>query len=129
MGSKAKVNLDALCIKTCAQYSPIIFKLHVLVVDGERGSPIGLRLRFKCQGKLWPSVYSTFWVLYRLVFVRSLSNLTCKLSMMSGGTLLILGHDVKFQGQLWPPERGCYALRCLVSTVVGKSHARDLIHL
>ena len=29
------------------------------------------------------------------VFDQSLSNFTCKLSMMRGGTLLILGHEVK----------------------------------
>ena len=34
------------------------------------------------------------------VFARSLSNFTCKLWMMRGGTLLILGHRVKGQGQL-----------------------------
>ena len=33
--------------------------------------------------------------------VQSLSNFTCKLWMMRGGTLLILGHGVKGQGQLW----------------------------
>ena len=35
------------------------------------------------------------------VIDQSLSNFTCKLSMMRGGTLLILGHGVKDQGQLW----------------------------
>ena len=35
------------------------------------------------------------------VFAQSLSNLTCELWMMRGGTLLILGHGVKGQGQLW----------------------------
>ena len=35
------------------------------------------------------------------VFVFSLLNFTCKLWMMRGGTLLILGHQVKGQGQLW----------------------------
>ena len=35
------------------------------------------------------------------VFVQSLSNFTCKLWIMRGGTLLILGHGVKGQGQLW----------------------------
>ena len=47
-------------------------------------------------------------------FAQSLSNFTCKLWMMRGGTLLILGHVVKGQGQLCPPARGCHALRCLV---------------
>ena len=48
------------------------------------------------------------------VFVQLLSNFTCKLCTMRGGTLLILGHGVKGQGQLCPPARGCHALRCLV---------------
>ena len=39
--------------------------------------------------------------------------------MTRGGTLLILGHGVKFQGQLWPPGRGCHALLCLVFFVFG----------
>ena len=35
------------------------------------------------------------------VLAKSLSNFTCKLWMMTGGTLLILGHGVKGQGQVW----------------------------
>ena len=35
------------------------------------------------------------------VFVKSLSNCTCRLWTMRGGTLLIWGHGVKGQGQLW----------------------------
>ena len=35
------------------------------------------------------------------VFAQSLTNFTCKLWMIRGGTLLILGHGVKGQGQLW----------------------------
>ena len=35
------------------------------------------------------------------VFAQSLSNFPCKLWMMRGGTLLIWGHRVKGQGQLW----------------------------
>ena len=35
------------------------------------------------------------------VFAQSLSNFTCKLWIMKKGTLLILGHGVKGQGQLW----------------------------
>ena len=35
------------------------------------------------------------------VITQSLSNFTCKLWMMRGGTLLILGQGVKGQGQLW----------------------------
>ena len=53
------------------------------------------------------------------VFARSLSDFTCKLKlfMIKGVTLLILGHGVKFQGQLWPPARGCHGLRCLVLNI------------
>ena len=36
-----------------------------------------------------------------IVFAQSLSNFTCIFAMMRGGTLLILGHGVKGQGQLW----------------------------
>ena len=35
------------------------------------------------------------------VLVQSLSNITCKLWMMRGRTLLIFGHGFKGQGQLW----------------------------
>ena len=35
------------------------------------------------------------------IFDQSLSNFTCTLFMMRGGTLFILGHRVKGQGQLW----------------------------
>ena len=35
------------------------------------------------------------------VFAQSLSNFTCTFAMMREGTLLILGHGVKGQGQLW----------------------------
>ena len=35
------------------------------------------------------------------VLVQSLSNYTCKLSMMRGETLLILGRGVNGQGQFW----------------------------
>ena len=35
------------------------------------------------------------------VFAQSLSNFTCSFTMMRGRTLLILGHGVKGQGQLW----------------------------
>ena len=34
-------------------------------------------------------------------FAQSLSNFICKLSMMREGTLLIWGHGIKGQGQLW----------------------------
>ena len=37
--------------------------------------------------------------------------------MMRGGSLLILGHEVKGQDQIWQPAMGCHALRCLVISV------------
>ena len=40
------------------------------------------------------------------VFAGSLSNFACKLFMMRRGTLLIFGHGVKGQDQLWPPCEG-----------------------
>ena len=52
----------------------------------------------------WDSVHPSrfaLWARYRLVFARPLSNFTCHLFMMRGGTLLILGHGVKGQGHLW----------------------------
>ena len=36
-----------------------------------------------------------------IVLAQPLSDFTCKLWMMRGGTLLILGHGVIGQGQLW----------------------------
>ena len=35
------------------------------------------------------------------VFYQSLSNFTCKLWVMRGGTISILGHGIKGQSQLW----------------------------
>ena len=49
----------------------------------------------KGQGQIWHFVYKTLWTRYRLVFAQWLSNFTCKLFMMRGGTLLILGHGSK----------------------------------
>ena len=41
------------------------------------------------------------------VFSRSLSNFTCKFFMMRQGILLIFGHSVKGQGQIWHFETPC----------------------
>ena len=56
----------------------------------------------------------TLWTWATTVFAQSLSNFTCKLWMMRGGTLFILGHRIKGQRQLCPPARGYHALHCLV---------------
>ena len=53
------------------------------------------------------------------VLAQSLSNFTCKLLMIRGRTLLILGHEVKGQGQLLPHTMGipCFALSFLAMTL------------
>ena len=61
---------------------------------------LGHRVKGQGQGQLWHSVCKTM-TLQTTVFVKSLSNFTCRLWMMRGGTLLIMGHGVKGQGQLW----------------------------
>ena len=71
------------------------------VVNDERRNPID----FGSQGQRSRStvalcVYDLVGTIATTVFAQSLSNFTCKLWMMRGGTLLILGHGVKGQGQL-----------------------------
>ena len=61
---------------------------------------------------------------YTTVSVQSLSNFLCRLWMMRGEPLLILGHGVKGQGQLCPLVRGCHALRCLVLFAMGNKRTR-----
>ena len=83
-------------------FCPITFKLHIKVVDDERRNPIdfgsqGQRSRSTLALCVWDRVNT----IQTTVFVQSLSNFTCKLLMMRGGTLLIWGHGVKGQGQLW----------------------------
>ena len=72
------------------------------VVDDERRNPIDLG----SQGQRWRStlalcVSDIVHTIQTTVFVQSFSNFSCKLWMMRGGTLLIFGHGVKGQGQLW----------------------------
>ena len=72
------------------------------VVDDERRNPIGFGLR----GQRSRSTFELYvkdlaGTIATTVFAQSLSNFTCKLWMMRGGTLLILGHRVKGKGQLW----------------------------
>ena len=74
--------------------------------------------RVKGQGQIWHFVFKTLWALYRLQFLPNhfqTSVFTCKLIMMSGGTLLILGGGAKIQAQIWPPARGCHTSHCLVN--------------
>ena len=51
-------------------------------------------------------------------FAQSFSNFPCRLWMIRGGPLFILGHGVIGQVRLCPPVRGCHALRCLVSLYI-----------
>ena len=82
-------------------FSPITSKLHMQVVDGERrdywfwvtGSKVKVNFGTLCI-KPAGTIQTT-------VFAKSLSNFTCKLWMMRGETLLILGQGIKGQGQLW----------------------------
>ena len=71
-------------------------------VDDERRNPIDLG----SQGQRWRStlalcVSDIVHTIQTTVFAQSFSNFSCKLWMMRGGTLLIFGHGVKGQGQLW----------------------------
>ena len=104
MGSKIKVNFGTLCIKpyghdTDCSFSPITFKLHMQVVEDEYRNPIDFWLRGQRSRSTW-----AFCLLQATClpdhFQTSLVYFTCKLLLMSGGTLSILGHGVKDQGQL-----------------------------
>ena len=55
----------------------------------------------KGQGQLWHCVEGLVGRIQTIVFAQSLSNSTCKLWMIWGGTLLILGQRVKGQRFLW----------------------------
>ena len=71
-------------------------------MDDERKNPID----FGSQGQrsrltLALGVYDLVYTIQTTVFAQSLSNFTCKLWIMRGGTLLILDHMFKGQGQLW----------------------------
>ena len=56
-----------------------------------------------CVGELVGPSRFTLWTdtIATTVFDQSLSNFTCQLWMMRGGTLLILGHGIKGQSKLW----------------------------
>ena len=83
-------------------FCPITFKLHMHIHHDERMNPIdfgprGQRSRSTlalCVQDFVDTIQTTF-------FAQSLSNFTCKLWMIRGGTILIWGHGVKGQGQLW----------------------------
>ena len=84
-------------------FSPITFKHHMQVVDGERRNPIDFWVtgsKVKVNFDTLPmkpcgqdTDYSFCTATFKLY--------TCQLLMMRGGTLMILGCGVKGQGQLW----------------------------
>ena len=92
--SKVKVNFGTLCIKPCGHdtdnsFCPIIFKLHAHCGWWEEGL-----FWFRLAGSKVKVNFSTLCIkpcgtIQTTVFAQSLSNFTCKLWMMRGGTLLI----------------------------------------
>ena len=92
---KVKVNFGILCIKPCGQnmdysFCPITFKLHMKVVDDEGRDRFYFWSLGQGQCLLWHSVYKNLvGTIQTAVLVQSLSNFTCKLWMVRGGTLLI----------------------------------------
>ena len=107
MGSKVKVNFGTLCIRPCGQdtdysFFPITFKTsHVSYGWWEEelywfwvtGSKVKVNFCTLC---IRPCGQDTY---YRFSPITQTSH--CNLWVMRGGTLLILGHGVKGQGQLW----------------------------
>ena len=71
------------------------------VVDDERRKPID----FGSRGQKSRS---------NLALVGAIQMSLSPNLMMTGGTILILGHGVKGEGQFCPIVRDCHALRCLV---------------
>ena len=59
--------------------------------------------------------------IHTLLFARSLSNITCKLWMMRGGSLLIFGLGVKSQVQLWYSVCKAWLARYVICTVFPRS--------
>ena len=83
-------------------FCPITFKLHMHICHDERKSPIDFGSRGqRSRSTLALCVKNLVDTIQTTVFAKSLSNFTCKLWMMRRGTLLILGHRDKGQGQLW----------------------------
>ena len=83
-------------------FCPITFKLHMHIYHDERRNPIDFGSRGqKSRSTLALCIKYLVDTIATTVFAQSLSNFTCTFTMMRGGTLLILGHGVKGQGQLW----------------------------
>ena len=113
-GSKVKVNFGTLCIRLCGHNTDYSFSQSLsnftCKLSRMRAGTLlisGYGVKGQCQ--LWHSLHKTVWTRYRLNFMpyhfqtspQLLSNFTCKLWMIRGGTLLIWGHGVKGQSQLW----------------------------
>ena len=73
------------------------------VLDDERRNPIdyGSRVPYRSRSTLALYVQVLVGTIATTVFAQSLSNFTFQLCLMRGGTLLIMGHGMKGQGQLW----------------------------
>ena len=86
--------------ETCWQdtdyrFCPSTVKLHMPVVDNERGNPIDFGLNG--QGQLWHCVLNLVGTIQTSVLFQSLSNFTCQLLMMRGGSywFWVAGSKVK----------------------------------
>ena len=80
------------------QFFPLPFKLNMQVVHDETRNPIDFWSRGQRSRSTLSIKPSVHYIDYS--FAHLLLHFTCKLFMMKGGTLLILGHGVKGQGQL-----------------------------
>ena len=87
-----------------------------------RGETLILGHRVKGQVPFWHSVYKTLWTRYRLVWVQSLSNCTCKLLMMEKGNLYFWGYGVKGQGQFWHCVQDLLPCEGMPRLVLSSSH-------
>ena len=73
------------------RFCPIAFKLN-----DKRRNPIAFRSRGQMSRSTFAlSMWNLVDIMQAAVFARSLSNFTCWLLMMRGGTLSILGYEVK----------------------------------
>ena len=115
-GQRSRSTLALLYKTLWADYSfcPITFKLHMHVVDEERRNSFDFGSLGQ-RSTLGLSFWNLVGGMQATVFAQSLPNFVCKLLMMRGETLLILGRRANCRGQLWPPARGCHALHCLVN--------------
>ena len=100
-GSKVKVNFGTLSVKTCGTMQTTVFVQSHVSCGWWEEEPywfwlIGSKVNFGTLSVKTCGQETGY------IVARSLSNFICKLLMMRGGNLLILGHMVKCQVQLWP---------------------------